>query len=143
MNVFMHLYGYYGNLFLDLYSEEPAVPYSHNGQTYHVSNSRPTDSSSICHPHIPIKAPQVSIDPFMCCTMAWLLSLLQFVASQSYSFSGRKSTNLVNTGTVRLQDNSLQEMKDEGVMAIQNPHICSTILLYIIPQHITVCLTVL
>ena len=70
------MYGYYGNLFIDLYSEEHAVPCSHNRQTYHVSNSKPADDASggICNPHIPIKAPQVRT-PFMCCTVTWLLSL--------------------------------------------------------------------
>ena len=50
----------YGNLFVDLYSEEHAVMCSPDKQTHYadVGNAKPTNAG-ICNPHIPIKAPQV------------------------------------------------------------------------------------
>jgi len=108
----------YGDSYLDLYGEEHAVICSPDNQIHRdgdSKNNRTTLIDGICNPNIPIKAPQVS-DYLSCIACCKLLPLLQFIASQNYSFSGRKSTNLVNNTTIRLQDNSLQEMKDEGVV---------------------------
>ena len=45
----------------------------------------------------------------------WTLLLLQFIASQVHSFPGNHTLpNSINTTIVRLQDNALQQMKDEG-----------------------------
>jgi len=40
---------------------------------------------------------------------------MQFIATQVHSFPGsRTSANSINPTIVRLQDNALQQMKDEG-----------------------------
>lgn len=51
----------YGNLFIDLYSEEHAVMClsDKQGRCADAGNSKPNNAASICNPHIPIKAPQV------------------------------------------------------------------------------------
>ncbi|XP_065912822.1 activating signal cointegrator 1-like isoform X2 [Dysidea avara] len=59
-------------------------------------NSTTTTTDGISNPNIPVKPPQ-------------------FIATQVHSFPGNStSPNSINATIVRLQDNALQQMKDEG-----------------------------